>query len=278
MSRPDLNSESVLRVAIGGLGTIGMALARALDNGIPGLELRAVSARDITKAQEQVAELTSTPRIAPLSQLATLADVVVECAPASVYDEVARPAIEAGRTLVTMSSGALLSRSDLIERAKQTGARIIVPSGGILGLDALKAAAESEIFSVTLVTRKPPQSLAGAPYLLEHKISVLDLQRARRVFHGNAREAALAFPANANVAATLSLAGIGAERTEVEIWADPDVRQNIQEVRVRSAAADYEIRLATHPMPDNPRTGSLTPKSVIATLRALTSHFTVGTL
>lgn len=278
MSRPDLNPGSVLRVAIGGLGTIGMAIARALDHGIPGLELHAVSARDVTRTQERVAELASTPRIAPLSQLAALADVVVECAPASVYDEVARPAIEAGRTLVTMSSGALLSRSDLIERAKQTGARIIVPSGGILGLDALKAAAEGEIFSVTLVTRKPPQSLAGAPYLLERKISVLDLRRATRVFHGNAREAALAFPANANVAATLSLAGIGAERTEVEIWADPDVRQNIQEVRVRSAVADFEIKLATHPMPDNPRTGSLTPKSVIATLRALTSHFTVGTL
>lgn len=278
MSRPDLNSGSVLRVAIGGLGAIGTAIARALDSGIPGLELRAVSARDILKAQERVAELTSKPRIVPLAQLAQLADVVVECAPASVYDEVAHPAIEAGRILVTMSSGALLSRNDLIERAKRTGARIIVPSGGILGLDALKAAAEGEIHSVTLVSRKPPRSLHGAPYLLAHNISVLDLKTATRVFQGNAREAALAFPANANVAATLSLAGIGAERTQIEIWADPDARENIQEVRVKSAAADFEIRLASHPLPDNPRTGSLTPKSVIATLRSLASHFTVGTL
>lgn len=278
MSLSDLNPAPVLRVAIGGLGTIGLAIARALDQGIPGLELRAIAARDIAKAQERLADFASMPRIVPLSQLSTLADVVVECAPASVYDEVARPTVEAGRTLVTMSSGALLSRNDLIKRAKQTGARIIVPSGGILGLDALKAAAESEIFSVMLITRKPPQSLAGAPYLVERSISVHDLQRATRIFHGNAREAALAFPANANVAATLSLAGIGAERTEVEIWADPQARQNLQEVRVKSAAADFEIKLATHPMPDNPRTGSLTPKSVIATLRALTSHFTVGTL
>ena len=165
MSLSDLNPAPVLRVAIGGLGTIGLAIARALDQGIPGLELRAIAARDIAKAQERLADFASMPRIVPLSQLATLADVVVECAPASVYDEVARPAVEAGRTLVTMSSGALLSRNDLIERAKQTGARIIVPSGGILGLDALKAAAESEIFSVMLITRKPPQSLAGAPYL-----------------------------------------------------------------------------------------------------------------
>lgn len=278
MSRRDLNPGSVLRVAIGGLGAIGTAITRALDCGIPGLELRAVSARDTAKAQQRVSELASKPRIVSLGQLADLADVVVECAPASVYDEIARPAIEAGRILVTVSSGALLSRSDLVERAKHTGARILVPSGGILGLDAIKAAAEGEIHSVTLVSRKPPRSLAGAPYLLEHNISMLDLKRLTKVFEGNAREAALAFPANANVAATLSLAGIGPERTRIEIWADPDARENIQEVRVRSAAADFEIKLASHPLPDNPRTGSLTPKSVIATLRSLVSHFTVGTL
>lgn len=278
MSRPDLNSGSALRVGIGGLGAIGTALTLELDKGIPGLELRAVSARDADKAQQRLSGLVSKPRIVSLAQLAELADVVVECAPASVYDEIARPAIEAGKILVTMSSGALLSRADLIERAKATGARIIVPSGGILGLDALKAAAEGEIHSVMLISRKPPRSLDGAPYLVANNISVLHLKSATRVFQGNAREAALAFPANANVAATLSLAGIGAERTRIEIWADPEARENIQEVRVRSAAADFEIRLASHPLPDNPRTGSLTPKSVIATLRSLVSHFTVGTL
>lgn len=277
MSRPEPNHRS-MRVAIGGLGAIGTAVARALDSGIPGLELQAISAKDVERARHRIGALASKPRIVPLAQLADLADVVVECAPASVYDEVARPAVEAGKILVTMSSGALLSRNDLIERAKQTGARIIVPSGGILGLDALKAAAEGEIHSVMLVSRKPPRSLDGAPYLRAHNISVLDLKAATRVFEGNAREAALAFPANANVAATLSLAGIGAERTQVEIWADPDARENIQEVRVMSSAADFEIRLASHPLPDNPRTGSLTPKSVIATLRALATHFTVGTL
>ena len=119
MSLSDLNPAPVLRVAIGGLGTIGLAIARALDQGIPGLELRAIAARDIAKAQERLADFASMPRIVPLSQLSTLADVVVECAPASVYDEVARPTVEAGRTLVTMSSGALLSRNDLIKRAKQ---------------------------------------------------------------------------------------------------------------------------------------------------------------
>jgi aspartate dehydrogenase len=267
----------VLRVGIGGLGAIGVVVAQALDAGIAGLELTAVSARDVAKAQQRADELAAKPRVVPLAELATLADVVVECAPAAVYDEVAWPAVEAGRILVTMSSGALLARADLIERAKQTCAHIVVPSGGILGLDAIKAVAADPNASVMLVTRKPPQSLAGAPYLVERAVSVENLHAPLRVFHGNAYEAVAAFPANANVAATLSLAGIGAERTAVEIWADPGVHQNIQEVRVRSSVADFDIRLATYPLPDNPRTGSLTPKSVIATLRGLTTHLALGT-
>jgi len=267
-----------LQVGVGGLGAIGMAVARALDAGLPGLCLRAVAARDAEKTRQRAAALSSRPTVTSLAGLAQACDVVVECAPAAVYDEIAVPAIEAGRTFVTMSSGALLARGELVQRARQTGARIIVPSGGILGIDALKAAAEGEIESVTLVTRKPPRSLAGAPWLAEHGISVEGLGAARRVFAGNAREAAAAFPANANVAATLSLAGIGPERTQVEIWADPGVLQNLQLVRVKSTAADFEVTLASHPLPDNPRTGSLTPKSLIATLRALTSHCSVGTL
>lgn len=277
MNSPRSSSRSVLRVGIGGLGAIGAVVARALDAGIAGLELAAVSARDITNTQQRANELTTKPRVVPLSELAELADVVVECAPAAVYDEIARPAVERGRTLVTISSGALLARADLIERAKQTGAHIVVPSGGILGLDAIKAVADDPIASVMLVTRKPPESLAGAPYLLEHGICVENLRAPLRVFQGNARQAVSAFPANANVAATVSLAGIGAERTTVEIWADPGVHQNIQEVHVRSSAADFDIRLATYPLADNPRTGSLTPKSVIATLRGLTSCFAIGT-
>lgn len=271
------SSGSVLRVGLGGLGAIGAVVARALDAGIEGLELTAVSARDLANTQRRANELTNKPRVVPLAELAELADIVVECAPAAVYDEIARPAVERGRMLVTISSGALLARADLVERAKQTGARIVVPSGGILGIDAIKAVAEDPNATVTLVTRKPPESLAGAPYLVEQGICVENLRAPLRVFHGNAREAASAFPANANVAATLSLAGVGHERTAVEIWADPAVHQNIQEVRVRSCVADFDIRLATYPLADNPRTGSLTPRSVIATLRGLTSRIAIGT-
>ncbi len=276
MSHTQFHTGSVLRVAVGGLGAIGTVVARALDAGIPGLVLHAVSARDSVKAEALLSTLRAKPRLTALDQLAALADVVVECAPAAVYDEIAVPAVEAGRILVTMSSGALLSREHLIERSKTTGARIIVPSGGILGLDALRAAAEGRIESVKLVTRKPPRSLVGAPYVLDRKIPLLDLKSAELIFEGNAREAAEAFPANANIAATLSLAGIGSQRTRVEIWAVPGLEQNVQELSVRSDSADFDLRLSSRPLPENPRTGSLTPKSVIATLRSLTQHLRVG--
>lgn len=276
MNHAALGRGPGLTVAVGGVGAIGTAIVRALDAGIPGLELRAVSARDTVKAQDRLAGLRSKPRWVALGQLATLADVVVECAPASVYDQVATPAIEAGRILVTMSSGALLSREHLIERSKATGSCIIVPSGGILGLDALRAAAEGTIHSVTLITRKPPRSLAGAPYVVERKIPVLALTSAELIFQGNAREAAQAFPANANVAATLSLAGIGPIRTRVEIWAVPGLEENVQQLQVRSDSADFDLRLSSRPLAENPRTGSLTPKSAIAALRSLTSRLRVG--
>lgn len=263
-----------LRVGIGGLGIIGWAVAEALDRGIPGLRMEAVSASDHAKAAGKVSTLTTVPKVLPLQELATYCDIVVECAPATVYDDVARPAIGAGRIFVTMSTGALLARPDLLDLARTTGSRIVVPSGGILGLDAIRAAAEGDISSLTLITRKPPASLAGAPYLIDNNIALDNLAEPQKIFDGDAQEAAKGFPANANVAATLSLAGIGPARTRVQIWADPTINTNTQEVVVESEAANFRLLLSSHPMPGNPRTGSLTPKSVISALRSLTAEIT----
>src|SRR6185437_16620128 len=159
------------------------------------------------------------------------ADIVVEVAPAAVFEQIATAAIDAGRIFVPASVGALLPRMHLVERARQAGARIIVPTGALLGLDAVRAAAEGQVDSVTMVTRKPPPGLAGAPYLEQHGIEVLGITEARCVFRGNALDAAAGFPANVNVAAALALAGIGPERTQVEIWADPGVTRNTHTIR-----------------------------------------------
>ncbi len=262
-------------VAIAGLGAIGLPVARALDASIPGLRLIAVAARDQASARERLASFANPPPIIRLADLAQ-ADIVVEAAPTAVFDEIAIPAIEAGRNLVAASAGALLSRMHLVRRAEETGARIIIPTGALLGLDAVRAAAEGRVNSVAIETRKPPAGLDGAPYLVERQIRLTDLTEPRKVFEGNAYDAARGFPANVNVAAALALAGVGPERTRVEIWADPTITRNTHTIRVEAEAARFTMTIEGVPNPGNPRTGMLTPLSVLACLRGVVSSLKVG--
>lgn len=201
-----------LRIGIAGFGAIGQAVAHALDAGIPGLTLAAVAVRDPQHPRE-FSWNADAPAFTTLAGLAAQCDVVVECAPAAVFRELAEPVVAAGKKLVVLSSGALLRHADLIEAAGATGAQIIVPSGAILGLDALTAAAEGTIHSVTMITRKPPRGLKGAPYLETHGIDVDGITEPTLIFRGSPREAAIGFPANLNVAVSVSLAGIGPDRT-----------------------------------------------------------------
>ena len=268
---------SVLKVAIAGMGAIGLPVARALDTGIHGLRLVAVSARDEAKARANLKGFRSAVELLALEDLAAAADIVVECAPAAIFDRVAEPAIEAGRTLIPLSVGALLERDRLIGRAEETGARIVIPSGAIVGLDAIKGVAEGTIHSVLHITRKPPKSLAGAPYLAQNRISLDALDGPLMVFKGSARQGALHFPANVNVSAAVSLAGIGPDRTELEVWADPGLERNTHRVIVEADSARFTVEIENVPSPETPGTGRLTPLSVIATLRGLTSTLRVGT-
>jgi aspartate dehydrogenase len=262
-------------VAVGGLGAIGLPVAQALDAGIPDLRLVAVSARDIDRARARTAGFRDPPEVVDLAGLAS-ADIVVEAAPAAVFDAIAEPVIVAGRILVACSAAALLPRMHLVEAARRSGARIVVPTGALLGLDAVRAAAEGQVDSVTMETRKPPASLAGAPYLEERGLDMTRVTAAICVFRGNARDAAAGFPANVNVAAALALAGIGPERTMVEIWADPAVMRNTHTIRVEAAAARFTMTIEGVPSEANPRTGQLTPLSVLACLRGLTATLKVG--
>ena len=277
-----LSSESSgsepLRLAIAGLGAIGMEVAGRIDAGaVDGIVLTAVSARDREKAAGNLKDFNTVPEIVSLNELAERAEIIVECSPASLFLEIARPAIERGRIFIPLSVGVLLDHMDLVEQARQTGARIIVPTGALLGLDAVKAVAEGDVKAIRMVTRKPPAGLKGAPYLVEHGISVDGLEEAKKVFAGSAREAARGFPANVNVAAALALAGIGPDRTEVEIWADPAVTRNIHTIIVEADASNFSMTIENVPTQENPPTGKITALSVIATLRRLTEPLVVGT-
>jgi aspartate dehydrogenase len=263
-------------VAIGGLGAIGLKLARALDAGVDGLRLIAVAARDHAKAGASLRGFRSLPRLVTLDGLAE-ADIVVEAAPAEVFERIAASAIEGGRIFVPASVGALLPRMHLVRRAQDTGARIVVPTGALLGLDAVRAAAEGRVDSVTIESRKPPRGLEGAPYLVQHGIDVSGLDAPKRVFEGNALDAAAGFPANVNVAAALALAGIGPLLTRVEIWADPGIDRNTHTIRVEAEAARFTMTIENVPSEENPRTGQITALSMLACLRGLVATLKVGT-
>jgi aspartate dehydrogenase len=265
-----------LRVAVGGFGAIGKTLAQRLDHGIEGLTLAAVSARDTARAAAAMADFARPVPVLALARLWEAADIVVECAPATFLREVAEPALAHGRTVMVLSAGALLDNFDLVDLARREGGRILVPTGALLGLDAVAAAAESKITRVHMITRKPPGGLAGAPYLEQHGIGVDAIEAAKCVFRGSAREAARGFPANVNVAAALALAGIGPERTTIEIWADPGETRNTHRIEVEADAARFSMQIENVPS-ENPKTGRMTPLSVIAALKKLVSPLAIGT-
>jgi aspartate dehydrogenase len=265
------------RVAIAGFGAIGKVVAQHLDRGIDGLALAAVSARDHSRAKQVMAGFARPMPVVPLGSLWEHADIIVECAPAALLRELAEPALTHGRKVMVLSCGALLDNFDLVDLARRHGGRIFVPSGALLGLDAVTAAAEGSISTVHMITRKPPRGLSGAPYLEENAIDIAELSEPRRVFFGTAREAAHGFPANVNVAAALALAGIGPDRTTIEIWADPGVTRNVHRIDVEADTARFSLQIENVPSTENPRTGRLTALSVVAALRKLSSPLAVGT-
>jgi aspartate dehydrogenase len=269
--------KTPLRIGIAGLGAIGLAVARRIDAGdVPGIELAAAVVRDVEKGRRSTATFRAPPRITTLAGLAETADVIVECLPSALFAAVAEPAVRAGRIFMPLSVGALLDHMHLVDLACESGARIIVPTGALLGLDAVRATAEGTIASVRMITRKPPAGLAGAPLLVKQGLSVDNLKEPLRVFAGSARQAIAGFPANVNVAVALSLAGIGPDRTKVEIWADPSVTRNTHTIKVTSDSSDLSMTIENVPSEENPRTGRITAFSVLATLRRLTAPLVVG--
>ena len=265
-----------IRVGLAGLGAIGRVVARHVSKVIPGLTLTAVAARDQAKAQAWLEHEKIAAALVDLEALPQHCDLAVECAPAAALEQICRPMLASGKRVMVLSAGALLPRPELIELANANGGQIIVPTGALLGLDAVTAAAEGEIKSVRMTTRKPPDGLAGAPYLVANDISVEGLNAPKRVFVGTAREAAKGFPANVNVVAALSLAGIGPDRTTIEIWADPGVTRNCHSIEVDADSARLSFAIENVPS-ENPRTGRITALSVVAALRKLTAPIRVGT-
>ncbi|MBN3268950.1 aspartate dehydrogenase [Bordetella bronchiseptica] len=209
--------------------------------------------------------------------LAWRPDLVVEAAGQQAIAEHAEGCLKAGLDMIICSAGALADdalRARLIAAAEAGGARIRVPAGAIAGLDYLQAVAGRDDAEVVYESRKPVA--AWRAELPGMGIDPDTLAESRTLFSGPAREAALRFPKNLNVAATLALAGIGMTRTRVEVVVDPRARGNQHRIQVRSPLGEMQIELVNAPSPVNPKTSWLVAQSVLATIRRHLARFTIG--
>jgi aspartate dehydrogenase len=263
-------------VALAGFGAVGQKIAAALHAGIPGCTLAAVSASNLARAAGRLAELGAMVPAVPIEELENLADLVVECAPARMLADIAAPFLRAGKTVVVLSASSLLPHEELIVLAKTHGGQIVVPTGALIGLDAVTAAAEGTITAVRMTTRKPVKGLLGAPFLVQRNINIESITEPLLLFRGTPREAAGGFPENLNVAVALSLAGIGPDATHLEIWADPTLKRNVHRIEVEADSARFSMSIENVPT-ENPKTGRITALSVIAYLRKLGAPLRVGT-
>ena len=266
------------KIGIAGCGTIGQKVATELDRGsIPGVSLEALTSRNLEKASLFAASLATRPQVLPLAEMVDQVDLVVEAATGEALDGIAKATLGAGKDLMALSCGALLGREDLFALASERGATIYVPSGAIAGLDGVASAAAGEVHSVTMITRKPPNGLRGAPGIEVAGVDLDSVTEPTIVFDGPVSEACRLFPANVNVSAALSMAGIGPDKTTIRIYADPTVTRNTHEIEIEGEFGRLAIKIENVPSPTNPRTGQLSALSALALLRRITSPVKVGT-
>lgn len=265
-----------------GCGAIGTQIALAIDSGkIPGL-LTHIYDSSKEASLILVEKLKNKPEIVENSHLLSSypVDIIVEAASQEAVTNVAHSVLQNKRDLMIMSVGALLDESiyDILSEAcEHFNKTIFLPSGAIAGLDAIKSVAD-QLDSVTLTTTKHPRSLKGATFFETSDIDLDKIDKLTTIFEGKASEAVLLFPANINVAALLSLAGIGSEKTLVKIIADPNTTKNTHTIIAHGKFGTMNFNIENVPDETNPKTSKLAILSAIETLRKYCSHgISVGT-
>jgi aspartate dehydrogenase len=267
-----------MRVALLGGGTIARLV---LEQRPPGIEIHAIAGRDPAARAAALAREFGVRYVVGLEALlATRPDAVVEAASHDAVRKYLLPLLEARVSVVVLSAGALAD--DALRRraesaAAGSGALFYVPSGGIGGLDALKTACLAGVDEVSIQVAKPPAAWKGIPYVENLGIDLDRLQGPKTLFEGAAREGVPHFPQNVNIAAVLSIAGIGMDRTRLKVVADPALTLNTHTIRVSGASGRITIVLENVPAPQNPKTSWLACYSALAALRAIESKVRYGT-
>ena len=268
--------DSMLKkIGLLGCGAIGTQIALAIDTGKIQAELSHVYDFDNVKAEALVARLAKKPVIVANPHLLSSnnVDIVVEAASQDAVKNHALSILQNRKDLMIMSVGALLDESVfdiLFDACIEFKKKIYLPSGAIAGLDALKSV-KDELESVTLVTTKNPKALAGAKFFTVKNIDINSITQKTTIFEGAAKEAVTLFPANINVAALLSLAGLGSEKTTVKIVADSSTDKNTHQIEAIGKFGKIIIQVENVPDSNNPKTSRLAILSAIECLRAACS-------
>lgn len=274
------DKDRKLKIGIVGCGAIGSSLAQTIVSDFYD-KATLVSLYDIdTEKTYKLANKFNNKKLVALSleDLINRADLIIEATkPDSAFD-IAKKAIASSKNVMVMSVGGVIQHyKELKVLAKEKRIRIFIPSGAICGIDGLKAVTFCKINKVTLTTKKPPRAFLGSPLVLKKRINLDNINEETVLFEGDAYQAVKAFPENINVAATLSIAGVGPENTKVRIIASPNITRNIHQIEIKSEAGRIVARAENIVHPDNPKTSYLAVLSAIATLKQILEPIRVGT-
>ncbi len=270
---------NAVKIGLIGYGTIGRMLAKAIRDGAAG-DATLVAVKDIYEeppfelSPDSPAYTTNIDSFLSMDMAA-----VVEAASQEVLKEYAPLVVKSGRSLVAMSVGAFGDKAfleQLGDLATGHRSRILIPSGAIGGLDAISAAAIDQIHEITLTTTKPVTALAGVKSAIDPQLDLDSVTTPTCIYDGPAEEAVARFPLNINVAAALSLAGIGFARTRVRIVVDPEGTRNIHRIDARGVFGELSLEFANNPSPTNPKTSYLAALSAIRLVKTLTEAVRIG--
>jgi len=258
------------KIGIIGCGVIGTGIAVFIQKHFKHkVKIVALCDIDSDKAHRLSKRIVPHPKVTDIDSLIKKSDLVVEAASVSISGKIAEEAVSHKKDVLIMSTGGLLKKKRLFSEARLKNCNIHIPSGAICGLDGLKGACIGRIKKVALTTRKPPKGLKGAEYLKMKKIDIDRIQKETVIYSGTAYDAVKYFPKNINVAATLSLSGIGPKRTRVKIITSPEYTRNVHEVEVEGEFGRLFAKTENVPSKYNPKTSQLAVFSALSKLKSI---------
>lgn len=270
----------MIRIGVLGCGFIGTEICKSIDRGDISAELYAVYDTSIEKADRLCKSLcVQRPVLCSPEEMFRYVDLVVECASQEAAGNYVLDALKNDCDILVMSAGIFQNRKfheNALKTAQERNKRIYIPSGAIAGTDGLRSAMTASVYSVSIETRKPIEGLIDSPYVVDNNISLWDITKPLLLFEGRATEAVRLFPKNVNVCATVSLCGIGFEKTDVRIIADPTIDKNIHKLTVFGDFGQMCLEIQNNPSPTNPRTSYIAALSAISKIKEITSPIQIG--